>query len=126
MVAKKEDTLMDSAKRFGEDLTNAGRKVWLFGLGAVALVEDETRSAWKRLVTEGAKFEKSDRNVVGKAWDQASESARNLGRKVEGGMHDTFVATLHRAGIPTRDEIHALIDRVDELAGKVDGMRATS
>lgn len=104
-MARKE-TVMDN-------VLAAGRQVWLAGLGAVAVADEEGRNLLGRLVDEGARFEKSDRNVVGKKLE-------GLGDRVESKVQRTVASMLHRVGIPTHDEIRNLIDRVERLTEKVE------
>lgn len=116
----KSNAVMDSAKTFGDNVMKTGRNLWLVGLGAVAYAEEEGRSAYDRLVAKGQDFEKSDHNYLGRAFDRASSSAKDLGRKVESTVQDAMTSVLHRAGVPTREEIRTLIDRVEKLTAKVE------
>jgi polyhydroxyalkanoate synthesis regulator phasin len=100
---------------------NAGRSVYLAGLGVVAVAEEETRGVFDRLVTRGERFEKDDKRVV----QFATGKAREVGRKVEDTVQNTFAATLKRAGVPSRKEISTLTRRVEQLTRKVDQLSAT-
>ena len=97
-----------------------GRNFWLAGLGVYSLAEEETRKAVDSLIERGEKFEKDEKNVVTRTIDDATDKAKQLGSKVEDTVQDTVSRALHRAGLPTQDEIRVLIDRVEELTTKVD------
>jgi len=122
---KRVEKVADQAKRVREDMFKMGRNVWLAGLGAYALAEEETRGAFDRLVSRGEKFEKDEKNVVGRTIDNATGRVKEIGNKVEDTVQSTVTSVLHRAGIPSRDEIRLLIDRVDELNKKVEKLKAS-
>ena len=111
--------VQDTTMKVTGDMLEAGRKVWLAGLGTVAVVEDEVRGVFDTLVEKGRTFRGGPRPLAGKV-DEARETVGGLGRKVEQTVQATVASTLHRLGVPTRDEIHALIDRVEALTRKVD------
>ena len=117
---KRVEKATDQAKKFGDDVKNMGRNVWLAGLGAYSWAEEETRKTFDDLINRGQKFEKNEKNVVSKTIDEATTRAKDFGTKVEDTVHDTVTTVLHRAGVPSRDEIRTLIDRVDELNKKVE------
>ena len=120
---KRVETATDQAKKLGDDVMNAGRNVWLAGLGAYSWVGDETRKTFDDLVNRGQKFEKNEKNVVTKTIDDATTKAKDFGTKVEDTVHDTVTTVLHRAGVPSRDEIQTLIARVEELTKKVEKLQ---
>lgn len=123
-MATKSATVKDSAWKMGDEFVKLGRNVWLAGLGAVSLAEEETRGAFDKLINRGESFEKSDRNVMGKALDRTTERAKKIGSTVENKVQQTVTGVLQRAGVPSRDEIRRLIDRVEELNQKVESLRA--
>ena len=120
---KRAEKATEQTKKFGDDVVNAGRNVWLAGLGAFSWAEEETRKTFDDLVDRGQKVEKNDKNVVTKSIDEATTKAKELGTKVEDTVHDTVTTVLHRAGVPSRDEILTLTDRVEELTKKVEKLQ---
>jgi poly(hydroxyalkanoate) granule-associated protein len=120
---KRVEKATSQAKKLGDDVMNAGRNVWLAGLGAYSWVEEESRKTFDDLVNRGEKFEKNEKNVVSKTIDDATTRAKKLGTQVEDTVHDTVTTVLHRAGVPSSDEIQMLIQRVDELTKKVEKLQ---
>jgi len=120
---KRTGKVSEQARKVGDDVAKLGRNVWLAGLGAYSLAEEEARSAFDKLVSRGEKVEKEEKGVVGKTFDRAADGARKFGTKVEDTVHDTVTTVLHRAGVPSRDEIRTLIDRVEELNKKVEKLQ---
>jgi poly(hydroxyalkanoate) granule-associated protein len=112
----RKETVMENAKKVGDDVKRLGRNAYLAGLGVVVTAEEEACEVFDRLVAKGESFEKSEKNLVGLAFDKLT----GLGRRVGDAVTHTVSATLQRAGIPSRDEIRTLIERVDELSDRVE------
>ncbi|RMG49280.1 MAG: hypothetical protein D6718_00075 [Acidobacteria bacterium] len=123
------------AGRIGEDVVKVGRNAWLAGLGAVATVEERAKSLLDELVAKGESFEKE--SELGKRLQPAAERVRRTvepavntvkkaGSAVEQQIQRTVSETLHRLGIPTRDEIGTLINRVEKLTRKVEELQKAS
>ncbi len=109
-------------KTLREDLTEAGRDVWLASLGAVALIEKEGRSMFEALVEKGKTFETREKSMVDRVVGDATGQMRTIGKRVESGLQETSRMFLQRFGIPTHAEINALIARVEQLTAKVEAI----
>ena len=111
---------IDGAKKIGDDVIKMGRNVWLAGLGVVAYADEEARTLYGKLVDKGETFENSERNVVGRKLNEVTDTAKKItdeaGEKVQGVVQ----TVMHRAGVPTSDEIQTLIQRVETLTAKVE------
>ncbi len=130
-------------KDWQDDLRGSAHKIWLAGLGAMAVAEEEGSKLFKNLVAQGERFEPHARQALKdakKGAGQASEKARRMAeetteraRKVAegaweqlGGAFDEKLAkALHRIGVPTRDEISALTRRIEELTRAVERVRGS-
>lgn len=119
-MAKKNTTpnLIDNAKKIADDAKSAGRSVYLASLGAYATAEEETRGFFDRLVDKGRTYDASRTDYV----KLAADKVRNAGQTVEDKVQSTVSGTLHRVGVPSRDEIRTLISRVETLTKKVESM----
>ncbi len=109
-------------RKMRDDLSEAGRDVWLASLGAVALLEKEGRSTFDMLVEKGRTFESRERGVLDKVLQEATGRMRALGKRVESGLQDTSKMVLQRFGVPSHAEINALITRVEQLTAKVEAI----
>lgn len=105
-----------------EELSEAGRDVWLAGLGAVSLLEKESRTIFQNLVEKGKTFETREKSTVDRMLQEAADQVRTIGRQVESRLQDTSKAVLQRFGVPTHAEINALIARVEQLTAKVEAI----
>jgi poly(hydroxyalkanoate) granule-associated protein len=114
-VAELQDNVVDSV-----------RHIWLAGLGAAILAQEEGSKAYERLIKKGEEIEQRGGSPVTKVKAQFDEATKKAS-----GTWDTFMqkfdeqvaASLHRIGVPTRDEIATLTRRVDALIASVDKLR---
>jgi len=110
----------------------AAEQIYLAGLGAFALVEEEGNKVFENLVKAGKGLEKMNKARVQKLLNQVQGKVGNVR---EGAQHtfgritapfDAGVTTaLHRLGVPTRKEIGLLTKRVEELTKSVEKTRHT-
>lgn len=90
-------------------------QVWLAGLGALAMTENEGTRLFRNLVKQGEGFEKATRARLDKAMQRARAVPGNTMSAVEEGLDDTMERVMHRLGVPTRREISSLTKRVEGL-----------
>jgi poly(hydroxyalkanoate) granule-associated protein len=135
MIAMNEVEVL--VRRIPDDVVDAGRNVWLAGLGAVAMAAQRTQEMVEggqafmaRLVKEGRKLQdrqtKKVAKTVGSAFDATVEttSARlaAVTRFVEDNVQLTTKAALNVVGLPSRRDINILTSRVELLTGKVESL----
>ena len=113
-------------KEIQNDIMDSAHKVWLAGLGAVAMAEQEGGKLFSNLVDKGQKLEKKGKDEVEKAKGAVSGM-----KTVAESYWDTFgrtideqvTAVIHRIGVPTKDEIETLTKKVENLTVAVDNLR---
>ena len=108
-ASRKQPVLRESAER-----------IWLAGLGALALTEEEGTKLFKSLVKKGAAFDKATRSRLDKQIATVKDAPSSAIRRIEGSVEHTMTGMLHRFGIPTRREIHSLTRRVESLADSLE------
>ena len=139
-MAKKDKK--KKAKDIPQEVKESAHRVWLAGLGALARAEEEGSRFFRQLVERGEELEGQGKDKASTAMDEARgtmESARGkmqeVGREVRergkqmaqdvGKLVDERVdRMLHRLGVPSRDEIERLTQRVEELNHRIEGMGA--
>ena len=116
-------------KELQNDIMESAHKVWLAGLGAVAMADEEGGKLFSNLLETGQKLESKSKQQVEKAKGTVSgmktvaESYwETFGRTVD----DQMTAVIHRIGVPTKDEIEALTKKVEDLTVAVDKLRTKS
>lgn len=121
-----------SEKKVQEELKESVHKIWLAGLGAVALTEEKGSEFFKGLVERGESFKikvpgeeqlKEVKEKLSGARDKAKERAGSTFDKVEGKLDEAVSAAMRRLGVPSRDEIATLTKRVEELTRVVEQLR---
>ena len=136
-AAKKNGKMLVRAK-----LTESARSVWLAGVGALAVAEDQSgklvtdsEKLFDRLVKEGRSYEARNRKRLAAMLDTVKDGVKGaredvgamvgkvtgrVGHRVTAPINDVVTAALHRLGVPTRREIHTLTRRVEELTRAVE------
>lgn len=121
-------TKQPSRARRAPVIRESVEQVWLAGLGALALAEEEGSKLYNTLVRKGEGFEKESRARLKKLSARAENvredvRANTLGR-LGGGLDDAMTTVLHRLGVPTAREIASLRRRVETLTERLaDGQR---
>ncbi|MCB1044502.1 MAG: phasin family protein [Acidobacteria bacterium] len=114
--------IQSGVRAMGSEVLGVGRNIWLAGLGVVAVVGEETKEKFGSLVKKGQAYSdtQADRVKSVKSWvGDMEKRAASTGDKVEGIIQKRVESGLHMMGIPTRDEIKLLIDRVERLSEQV-------
>lgn len=100
-------------------MVDAAHKVFLAGVGAVALAQDETGELFGRLVERGETVEKEGREALKKARERrvekVDEAEEELDRRVE--------KLLRRMNMPTQSDIKKLDEKISALTKKVDELK---
>jgi poly(hydroxyalkanoate) granule-associated protein len=112
-------TKQPSRARRSPAIRESVEHVWLAGLGALALAEEEGSKLYNTLVRKGEGFEKESRTRLRKISARA-ESVRddvraNTVGRLGTGLDDAMTSVLHRLGVPTSREISSLTRRVETL-----------
>ena len=98
------------------------QQIWLAGLGAFALAEEEGSRLFGSLVKRGhgveklnkARFDKVFARIE-KARDRVRENTDRAITRIGNPFDAGMTAALHQFGVPTRKEIVTLTKRVEEL-----------
>ena len=125
-----ETTTTTTEKNLQEDLKESAYRVWLAGLGALAAAGEEGSKAFNRLVHRGREDESRSKEDWKAQADKAKEQFDKAKGKAEGQwgewsekIDEVLTRSLHRLGVPTRDEIRTLTQRVEELTAKVEALK---
>jgi poly(hydroxyalkanoate) granule-associated protein len=123
-------TTTTNEKHLQDDLKDSAHRIWLAGLGALAAAGEEGAKAFNRLVDRGREFETKGKDEVKAQADKAREQFDKTKGKAEGQweewsekLDEALTRSLHRIGVPTRDEIRTLTQRVEELTAKVEALK---
>ncbi len=121
MSAKKK------AKEFQSEMKESAHKIWLAGLGAMAVAEQEGSRLFKSLVEKGEELESRGKDQVEKArgtFGGVRTVAESYWETLERTIDDQLTAVIHRIGVPTKDEIETLTKKVEALTKSVEKLRS--
>jgi len=99
-------------------LRDSAYHIWLAGLGALSIAEDESGKIFKTLVKRGKTFEASSKDhllEVRHRMDVRKAASHTMDRLADG-WDDGMGSILSRLGLPTKKEIDGLSKRVERLS----------
>ena len=116
-------------------LMDTAQQVWMAGMGAFGRAQEEGSKLFETLVREGQSLEQKTRtfaaggatqarDAVESTVTQVKERAQDTWDKLDRVFQDRVSRSLNRLGVPGREEMQALIDRVDELNRQVRNLNA--
>lgn len=113
----------ESPKNLQDELKESAHRIWLAGLGALAAAGEEGTKMFDRLVDRGREYETKGREEARKQYDGAKSTADELWGTWSTKLDEAVTNALHRMGVPSRDEIRNLTQRVEELNAKVETLK---
>ncbi len=117
----------EKVKEIQGDLVESAHKIWLAGLGALAVAEEEGSKLFESLVSRGQKVESKGREQVGKAKETVAgvkTVAESYWQTFEQKLDEKVTSVIHRLGVPTKEEIETLTRRVEDLTRSIEKLRA--
>lgn len=115
---------MSDFEKARRELLEAGRNLWLAGLGAVAGVEEGSRSWFDRMVERGRPIEERQRRTLDAIGGRTAETVREMGRLFQDTVDYETRSVLKRLGVMTREDVTVLAARIDTLAKRIDELAA--
>ena len=129
--------LQAQAERLSKNLGESAQQVWLAGVGAFGRAQAEGNKLFETLVKEGLSVEQLTRKVAGgkvgavrdaveSTVGQARERASDTWDRLEKVFEERVQRALRRLEVPSREDLAALIDRVDSLNNELRKLGGTS
>ena len=114
------------AKEVQSELVESAHKIWLAGLGALAVATEEGSKLFDSLVSRGEQLEGKGKEQVGKAKETVSgvkTVAESYWTTFEQKLDEQITGVIHRLGVPTKDEIEMLTKKVADLTKSIEKLR---
>ena len=133
-TASKKSTASASAKpemeRLSKTISESAQQVWLAGVGAFTRAQSEGTKLFEGLVKEGMSLEQHMRKFAGGRAEvvrdavenrvgQARERATDTWDKLEKVFEDRVQRALVKLGVPGRDDLNDLSERVEALTAEL-------
>jgi poly(hydroxyalkanoate) granule-associated protein len=115
--------MSEATKNLQDELKDSAHRIWLAGLGALAAAGEEGTKMFDRLVDRGREYEARGKDEARKQYEEAKTSAEDTWKNWGDKLDESVTKALHRMGVPSRDEIHNLTRRVEELNAKVEMLK---
>ncbi len=120
---------MKSSKDMQAELRESAHKIWLAGMGALAVAGEEGRTLFQALVAKGEEIEGRSKGQVDKVKGKLQDAKAGVGvmlGRLQESVDEQVAAALAKLGVPTRKEIAALTKRVEELSKTIEKMKKAS
>lgn len=103
-------------------IRESAHEIWLAGLGALSLAEDESGKLFKALVKRGKTFEANGKDRIAELKNKLDvrKAANTAIDKIGDTLDDGVTDVLHRLGLPTKKEIDGLTKRVERLTKTIE------
>ncbi len=122
----KSTTVKSGAAPLASAVKESAQQIWLAGLGAFAKAQQEGTKAFEGLVKEGLSVQRKTQAVaeerISDATSRVTTMANDITSKASGQwdkletiFEDRVARTLNKLGVPSAQDIDALIARIDEL-----------
>lgn len=101
-----------------QEIKASAQKIWLAGLGAMSVAGEEGSKLFKNLVEKGEEFqarEKPPVDAVKRTVEDAKGRVEDLWSKLESKFNEKVAQALQSLGVPSKEEISQLTERVDAL-----------
>jgi poly(hydroxyalkanoate) granule-associated protein len=119
-----------AAEALQKSIVESAQQIWLAGMGAFGRAQLEGTKLFEGLVKEGGLLEQSTRKLAGHRVEavrdvveervgQVRERAADTWDRLEKVFEDRVQRALTRLGVPTRDELAALSQRVEQLVAEL-------
>lgn len=103
---------------------DTARQMWMAGLGAFVKTGQEGGRLFSTLVEEGEKFQDKvstkTSNQVNDTVDNVMNRASGQWDKLEAILEDRVIKVLDKLGVPTKDDVSELIEKIDALQAAVE------
>lgn len=114
----------------GLALREPAERIWLAGLGAFAMAEEEGSKLFSTLVKKGKVIQKASTAKLDERMEGVRERLAGLREipdatmeRINGRVDATMTSVLHRFGVPTKREIGTLTRKVEELTRSLEDKR---
>lgn len=109
-----------------DEIKRNSNRIWLAGLGAYAMIEEQGSEAFERLVEKGTELEKENSKgqpvASDSRLDELKSKANQTMDRIERAFDLRVSSALGRLGISRKSDLELLHEKIDRLASAVEQM----
>ncbi len=121
--------MLEKVQDVSQDMVDVAKKMWFASVGAVLVLEEKGMSLYDEMLRKGAQVEEERLAPVASVADtmktvvkKTTDAFDEIGKEVDSRM----TSAMQRVGIPSRNEIATLTDRVEALNASIEKMKFKS
>lgn len=122
-MAEKIDIQEEEVKEIANPFVEGIRRVFLAGIGAYSLAQDETEKFIAKLVEKGEIAEKDGRSLLTDLAENRKNRTKESSKRVSDELEKRMEGLLNRMNIPTKSDIEQLSNKVADLTKKIDTLK---
>ena len=123
MTEQENEIIEGDAANDNGSLLDGLRRILMAGIGVAVLAQEEIEDFVSRLVDRGEIAENDGHTLISDVLDRRMQEIQNNTRKVSDGVDRGVESIFNLLNVPSRSEILALSQQIDELSKKVDALR---
>lgn len=108
----------------GKVIKDSAQEIWLAGLGAYSRAQEEGAKVFETLVKAGQDLQQRTQGVAGTTVEAMASRAAGTWSKLEQVFEDRVSRSMGRLGVPSRNELKELSDKITELNKSVQALLA--
>jgi len=91
-------------------------------IGLLSIGKEEAEAIINRMVERGELAEKDGRRILKDLYERPKKGVKQINQRVESALDETLLGVLNMLNVPTRSDLQALTEKINELAEKVDAL----
>jgi poly(hydroxyalkanoate) granule-associated protein len=106
----------------GKVIKNSAHEIWLAGLGAYSRAQQEGVKVFDALVKAGQDLQQRSQGAAGATVESTTGRAAGAWGKLEQVFEERVSRSLERLGVPSKNDLKALSDKIEELQESVQAL----
>ena len=120
--AKADESSSAAGGDLGKVIKDSAQEIWLAGLGAYSRAQEEGAKVFETLVKAGQDLQQKTHGVAGTTVEAMASRAAGTWGKLEQVFEDRVSRSLGRLGVPSKNELQDLSDKIAELNKSVQAL----
>lgn len=120
-MVKKLNKLASAASenQMATAIRDSAQQIWLAGLGAFAKAQEGGTKVFEALIREGEQLQSRTKEAAAEKVTEMTNRATGTWDRLEQVFEDRVARALHSLGVPTKQDVQTLSERVHQLTAVV-------